>query len=153
MCFLLLFTGCSKKTARIESEGFSCNAVAKYDANTYHLFLEVMGGGILKAAVTKGDMKGMVLTLDGDDVSVQYLGMTYTLPDGFFGSNCILAVKEVLQALKRGGEEMDAGTENSVTLDTKLGRAKITLRPDGFPTKIVLPEQNAEITFSDFNYI
>ena len=153
LCFLLFLTGCSQKTAKVENEGFSCNVVAKFGDDTYHLFLEVPGGGIIKAKITEGELKGMEFTLDGEDVSVQFLGMDYTLPDGFFGQNCVTAIKEVLQTLKRNGEEIAIGGEQTMSLDTELGKAKITIRPDGFPTKIILPDQDAEITLSDFNYI
>ncbi len=152
-CFLLLLCGCRDKTANVESEGFSCNAVARFGDNTYRLFLQIPGGGIIKAEVTEGEMKGLTLTLDGEDVSVRFLGMEYKLPDGFFGENCLTAIKEVLETLKRDGQEVKVDSNRDITLDTDFGLAKITVRPDGFPTKIVLFDEDAEITFSDFNYI
>lgn len=153
LCFLLFLIGCSQKTAKVENEGFSCNVTAKFSDDTYHLFLEVPGGAIVKAKITEGELKGMEFTLDGEDVSVQFLGMNYTLPDGFFGETCITAINEVLKSLKRNGEEVAVNREQTITLDTELGKAKITIRPDGFPTKIIIPDQDAEIILSDFNYI
>lgn len=151
--FLIVFAGCAKKTATAESEGFSCQVQAKWKTETYALFLEVPGGGIYKATLTDGPFKGMVFTLDGASVQVQYLGMAYTLPDGFAGQNVVSAFKEVLQALKRSGEEQTLRADGTLTLETAFGPAEITLRPDGFPTKIRLPEQKAELSLSDFNYI
>lgn len=153
VCFLLLLTGCAKKTATVESEGFSCNVEAKWAGESYALFLEMPGGGISKVTLTEGKFKNMVFTLDGDAVRVAYLGMEYTLPDGFAGESVVSAFKEVFQTLKRGGEEQTVGTGDTLTLDTKLGPAELTVRPDGFPTKIVLPEQEAELLLSDFNYL
>lgn len=153
ICVLLLLTGCAKKTAKVENEGFSCNVQAKWEGEAYGLFLEMPGGGICKVTLTEGKFKNMAFTLDGEEVRVQYLGMEYTLPDGFAGQSIVAAFKEVFQALKRSGEEQTVDAGDSFTLDTGLGPAEITVRPDGFPTKIVLPERDAELSLSDFNYL
>ncbi|MBQ7288884.1 MAG: hypothetical protein IJW78_04060 [Clostridia bacterium] len=152
-CLLLLLTGCAQKTTAIESEGFSCRATVKWQGDTYALRMEAPGGGIFKATVAQGNFKGMCFTLDADKVQVSYLGMEYTLPEGFTGQNCVVAFKQVMQALKRNGESAALDNKGRITLQTDMGNAEVTVRPDGFPEKIVLPEQQAEIALSEFNYL
>ena len=153
LLFLVFLTGCSAKKTEVECEGFSCNAEARFGDDTYRLFLEVPGGEIIKAKVTEGQMKGLTITLDGEEISLEYLGMNYKLPDGFSEKNCVAAIKEVLYSIKRNGNEASVNSNHIFTLDTDFGPAKITVRPDGFPTNILLIDEDAEIKLSNFSYI
>lgn len=153
LLFLVFLTGCSAKKAEIEFEGFSCDVEARFGDDSYYLFLEVPGGEIIKARVTEGQMKGLTITLDGEEIKLEYLGMEYKLPDGFSEKNCVSVIKEVLRSIKRNGDGAPVNSNNTFTLDTDYGPAKITLRPDGFPTNILLIDEDAEIKLSNFSYI
>lgn len=153
-CLVLLLCGChsAKTKIRVKSEGFTCNASATLKGATSKFKLSVFSGNIIEAKFTDGSLKGMTVTLDGDELSVNYLGLSFTPPSSLYDQNSVHAIKEVFDDIKRADVEVSSDGGQFET-DTSIGKATVTVRPDGFPTEIKVPDYDFVMTCSDFEYI
>ncbi len=151
--FCLTLAACAAKStvAEPKTQGFSCKAQVSIQNSVYQADLQIPEGGVFTATLTDpASVKGTVLQWNGEDVSVSLHGLTLNLPvNSLPGGNALAGVRSVLQALQRG-----AGTTSGTTINGQCsaGSFTATLRADGFPVEIALPEYATTVTFSDFSY-
>ncbi len=152
---LLLLVGCAAKPAATtpKTQGFSCKAKVTIQKSVFEAELQIPEGGIFTATLTApATVKGTVLAWNGEEVTATLHGLTLHLPpDKLPGGNAIGGIRSVLQTLQRGGATQN--TDGSLRGQSAAGSFTATLRADGFPVEIALPEYDTTVVLSDFSYI
>ncbi len=152
---LILLVGCAAKPATTapKTQGFSCKAKVTTQKSVFEAELQIPEGGIFTATLTSpATVKGTVLAWNGEEVTATLHGLTLHLPpDKLPGGNAIAGIRSVLQALQRGGAT--AAADSSLSGQSTAGSFTATLRADGFPVEITLPEYDTTVVLSNFSYI
>ncbi len=151
----LLFTlvGCAAEpsVAAPVTQGFGCKAQIAIQSTTYEAQLQIPNNGLFTATLLSPDsVQGTVLCWNGEDVTATLHGVTMQIPaNALPGGNAIGAVRRVLQTVERGAQSTVGDTLSGTADDVAF---TLTLRADGFPLTLTLPEYQTTVTFSDFSY-
>lgn len=147
ICLLASLCGCAKDNAKTAvTSGITFNADIEYGDKEYSLNCEINDNGALHATVIKPDtIKGMEISADNKNVSVEYMGLRYEKSlTGFPAGNAVtillstlrdISVSNNADAVKQGNTK---GYDYEFSFDEK-----------GLPEKLSVSLLKLTITFNN----
>lgn len=146
--------GCGKstKTATPVTKGISFTADVTYYNENYTCDVDVNEEGIMTAEVTyPEELKGVSLTFDGENVTAEYLGLTYTLKtDTMPLGNVALSIYKVFCDVTNNGLSAEYTEENCLIENTVDGeKYEFTFSPSGLPLELKIPSKEFKVVFNN----
>ncbi|MBQ8203743.1 MAG: hypothetical protein IJZ75_05625 [Clostridia bacterium] len=151
---ILFLCGCggSKKTATPVTKGISFTADVTYYNECYTCEVNVDEAGLMSAEVISPDeLKGVKLKFDGENVTAEYLGLTYTLKtDTMPLGNVALSIYKVFTDIANNGLSAEYSEENCL-IENKVDGEKyeFCFSPAGLPLSLKIPNKEFLVIFSN----
>ena len=154
LMILMLLCGCSKntKTSTPVTKGISFTADVTYYNENYTCDVDVNEEGIMSAKVTyPEELKGVSLRFDGETVTAEYLGLTYTLKtDTMPLGNVALSIYKVFTDVTEKGLMAEQNEGNCIIENEVNGeKYEFTFSPSGLPLELKIPDKEFQVVFNN----
>ncbi len=153
-CFLLIFllAGCGeKKTTAVNLSGISFDADITYGKQKCVCSIEIQGAGMLKMELYEPEnLKGTIITYDGDTVLLNYHGLEYTPELPITNETLGEIINKILSTVSSGYREAER-TEKGFVLKGKVSdySYELYVSEAGLPLSLFCEEANLYAEFSN----
>lgn len=146
LCLLLVLCSCaSAKEVKPQLGGISFSAEVTYYNENYAFDGHLEKNGTLKAEITSPkELEGLNFTLNGDSVTVEYKGLSYTPVEGSMPFSRVM--EEIYLPLRELALSDKVTSDKEGRVEEK-GRYALTLSPTGLPQKLLIPDNRFEVRF------
>ncbi len=154
LIFVSFLCGCGKstQTATPITKGISFTADVTYYNECYTCDVNVDESGIMSAEVTSPDeLKGVKLKFDGENVTAEYLGLTYTLKtDTMPLGNVALSIYNAFTDVSENSLLAERDDGNCVIENEINGeKYEFTFSPSGLPLELKIPSKEFKVVFNN----
>ncbi len=143
----LVLAGCSSGNTTPVLKGITFTAEIAYYNESYTLSGQILNDGSMVATLLKPDeLANLKLTLNGDRITAEYKGLTYTPVEGSLPFSAVLQnlYDPVCQVNKEGLLPDKNGKIQGEINGTDY---TLTLSPTGLPQRLELPKRGMVVTF------
>ena len=151
---IIFLCGCGgkNKTATPVTKGVSFTADVTYYNECYTCDVAVDEKGIMSATVTSPEeLFGVKLMFDGENVTAEYLGLTYTLKtDTMPLGNVALSIYNVFSHIAENGLTAEQDESNCI-IENEIGGEKyeFIFAPSGLPLELKMPQKELKVIFNN----
>ena len=151
---IIFLCGCGgkNKTATPVTKGVSFTADVTYYNECYTCDVAVDEKGIMSATVTSPEeLFGVKLMFDGENVTAEYLGLTYTLKtDTMPLGNVALSIYNVFSHIAENGLTAEQDESNCI-IENEIGGEKyeFIFAPSGLPLELKMPQKELRVIFNN----
>lgn len=154
LILIIFLCGCGgkNKTTVPVTKGVSFTADVTYYNECYTCDVAVDEKGIMSATVTSPqELSGVKLMFDGENVTAEYLGLTYTLKtDTMPLGNVALSIYNVFAHIAENGLTAEQHESNCI-IENEIGGEKyeFIFAPSGLPLELKMPQKELKVIFNN----
>ena len=154
LILIIFLCGCGSKnkTTVPVTKGVSFTAAVTYYNECYTCDVAVDEKGIMSATVTSPqELSGVKLMFDGENVTAEYLGLTYTLKtDTMPLGNVALSIYNVFAHIAENGLTAEQHESNCI-IENEIGGEKyeFIFAPSGLPLELKMPQKELKVIFNN----
>ncbi len=154
LILIMFLCGCGdkNKTTVPVTKGVSFTADVTYYNECYTCDVVVDEKGVMAATVTSPEeLSGVKLMFDGENVTAEYLGLTYTLKtDTMPLGNVALSIYNVFTHIAENGLTAEQDDSNCI-IENKINGEKyeFVFAPSGLPLELKMPQKELKVIFNN----
>ena len=154
LMLIVFLCGCGgkNKSAIPVTKGVSFIADVTYYNECYTCDVAVDEKGIMTATVTSPEeLSGVKLKFDGENVTAEYLGLTYTLKtDTMPLGNVALSIYNVFTHIAENGLTAEQDESNCIIENEIEGeKYEFVFAPSGLPLELKMPQKELKVIFNN----
>ena len=154
LMLIVFLCGCGgkNKSATPVTKGVSFIADVTYYNECYTCDVAVDEKGIMTATVTSPEeLSGVKLKFDGENVTAEYLGLTYTLKtDTMPLGNVALSIYNVFTHIAENGLTAEQDESNCIIENEIEGeKYEFIFAPSGLPLELKMPQKELKVIFNN----
>ena len=154
LMLIVFLCGCGgkNKSAIPVTKGVSFIADVTYYTECYTCEVAVDEKGIMTATVTSPEeLSGVKLKFDGENVTAEYLGLTYTLKtDTMPLGNVALSIYTVFTHIAENGLTAEQDESNCIIENEIEGeKYEFIFAPSGLPLELKMPQKELKVIFNN----
>ena len=154
LILIMFLCGCGSKnkTAVPVTKGVSFTADVTYYNECYTCDVVVDENGVMTATVTyPEELSGVKLMFDGENVTAEYLGLTYTLKtDTMPLGNVALSIYNVFAHIAENGLTAEQDESNCIIENEIDGEEyEFVFAPSGLPLELKMPDKELNVIFNN----
>ena len=154
LMLIVFLCGCGgkNKSATPVTKGVSFIADVTYYNECYTCDVAVDENGVMTATVTSPEeLSGVKLKFDGENVTAEYLGLTYTLKtDTMPLGNVALSIYNVFTHIAENGLTAEQDESNCIIENEIEGeKYEFIFAPSGLPLELKMPQKELKVIFNN----